>query len=124
MGWTYEHCEPNLRAEIELVKGLFEHETEDLVQTPVYHTRRGNVHYLAVKTTRKAEGTSIVFGVVVLTTHDSEDYFNFGHREIDETEGPCYTQAPARLIRMLTPTDSEYANEWRKRCLENSRGAK
>lgn len=124
MGWTFTNCDRNPNAERELIMREFDWEDDNFKQFPVYHTRRGNVHYLAVKTVHKCDGSFTVFGCVVLTAHDSREYCNFGYKEIYETMGPNESHAPARLIRMLTPTDVEWANEWRQRCLENSKRSK
>jgi hypothetical protein len=35
---------------------------------------------------------------------------------MDETMGPVESRCPERILDLLTPTDSEYANEWRARC--------
>ena len=34
--------------------------------------------------------------------------------------GPCEAECPARILNLLTPTTSGYANEWRKRCRERA----
>ncbi len=33
--------------------------------------------------------------------------------------GPCEAECPARILDLLTPTDKEYALDWRKRCRAN-----
>jgi hypothetical protein len=37
---------------------------------------------------------------------------------MDETMGPNGYNAPARVLDKLTPTDSQFANEWREVCRE------
>lgn len=70
---------------------------------------RGNVHYLAVKITPlDGSNTPLVVGFVCLTRQ------NKGHLDIkvmDEYACPYYCDAPKRLIKKLTPTDDNNANE-------------
>ena len=92
----------------------------------------GSVYYAAVKPLQRYskddDGNEIivdiptneqqVFGVVFLTSTDSKDYFNFSYKEMDETVGPCYYDCPKGILDLLTPTDSEWANNWRAKCRE------
>ena len=43
------------------------------------------------------------------------DCYNWGYKDIDETMGPNEISFPYTWIDLLTPTDSQYANEWRER---------
>lgn len=42
--------------------------------------------------------------------------FNFGYKSMEESMGPNEAECPARILDLLTPTDSEYAKEWRAAC--------
>ena len=80
----------------------------------IHYTKRGSVAYLACKylTTEGKEG---VYGLVLLCSqHDGMK----GYKPVEECMGPFECAAPKKLIDLLTPTDSEYANQWRKKCLE------
>lgn len=46
-------------------------------------------------------------------------YFNFTFKDMDETSGPAEAEAPAAILDLLTPTEHEYAIQWRARCREN-----
>jgi hypothetical protein len=35
---------------------------------------------------------------------------------MDETMGPLEARCPERILDLLTPTDNEYANQWRHDC--------
>lgn len=48
----------------------------------------------------------------------TRDYFNFTVKHMDETVGPGYYDAPAKVLDLLTPTEYDYANEWRAQCRE------
>ena len=59
-----------------------------------------------------------VWGVVMLTSTDSKDYFNFSYKDMSESCGPCYYDCPKGILDLLSPTDSEWANNWRAKCRE------
>lgn len=70
---------------------------------------RGTVYYAAVK-----HGNDI-FGTVAKTYLDQgELIFDL----ISEDEGPYYTECPVSILKMLTPTENEYAKQWRDNCYE------
>lgn len=81
---------------------------------------KGSTYYGAIK----QKNTEKVFAVVFLTSTDMKDYFNFSYKDMDETCGPYYYDCPKGILDLLTPTDSEYANAWRKRCYENIKAKK
>lgn len=66
----------------------------------------------------KKKDTGEVFAAVFLTKWVPNDHFNFGYKSMDETMGPGDTDAPAKVLDLLTPTDSEWANQWRAKCRE------
>ena len=65
------------------------------------------------------ESERVVFGVVFLTSTDIKDYYNFAYKDMDETCGPYKYDCPKGILDLLTPTENEYANEWRRCCREN-----
>lgn len=69
----------------------------------------GSVYYAAVRDNQ----TEDVFAFVVLTSTNKTDFY---YKEMDETCGPCECQCPKSILSLLTPTDNEFANEWRERC--------
>lgn len=71
----------------------------------------GSTYYAAVqiKTPEKTE----VIGCVTLTSVDGCD---IGMKIMEETCGPYQVECPKSILKLLTPTDSEWANEWRKKC--------
>ena len=71
---------------------------------------KGKEFYAAVKNLE----TGKTFGLVVLITKKGDEII---YKEIDESSHPYYYGATKKVISALSPTDSEYANEWRKNCL-------
>jgi hypothetical protein len=72
----------------------------------------GTVYYGAIKNNT----TGDVFGYVCLTSSDKRRGYNFGYKSMDETCGPNESKCPLSILKLLTPTDSKWANEWRERC--------
>lgn len=80
----------------------------------------GSTYYAAVER-KKADGSREVWAAVFLTCGRSSDGTIWGYKDMDETMGPCEDRCPAKILALLSPTDSKYANEWRQRCRENLR---
>lgn len=80
----------------------------------------GSTYYAAVKRTKFATEIepeeSIVFAAICLTSTDMKSYYNFSYKDMDETCGPYECKCPVGILKLLTPTDNEYANEWRQAC--------
>ena len=107
MGWDFHHevapynrkaiCRRNISDKYEVVK--------DAVV--------GTTYYAALR----CKETGEVHALVILTKIWRGDYCNFGMKWIDEESGPCECDCPKSVLEVLTPTDSEYALDWRERCL-------
>jgi len=63
------------------------------------------------------ENGKFTFGAVFRTR---KDHGGWGYRLDEENVGPEFARAPKSLIDILSPTSSDWANSWRKRCLENA----
>lgn len=96
-------------------------------------TMVGSTYYAAVQALKRSAGKDVdgnyiyedipvnerkTFAVVFLTSTDMKDHFNFSYKDMDETCGPCYYDCPKGILDLLSPIDSEWANEWRKKCYE------
>lgn len=93
-------------------------------------TMHGSVYYAAVKDMvryvgRDGNGKSVyepiedgsVWAAVFLTSVKGREFY---YKDMDETCGPCYYDCPKSILSLLSETDSEWANEWRKKCIEES----
>lgn len=92
----------------------------------------GSIYYAAVKTLKrytdesKNEVSDIpdeeqsIWGLVCLTSVDNKDYFNFSYKLISEDMGPAYYDCPSSILKLLSPTNDEFASEWRIRCKERN----
>ena len=83
----------------------------------------GSTYYAAVKKTKFATETepefSKVFAAICLTSTNMKDYYNFSYKDMDETCGPFQCDCPKGILDLLSPTDNEYANQWRQACYES-----
>lgn len=136
MGWTSYHVEPTYKKGKPFIDRKAECDNLFCSDAISYKTNEvvgkyevlksamvGKTYYAAVKKTifaAETEPESIkVFAAVVLTAIDNKDYYNFAYKDMDETMGPYEYNCPKGILDLLTPTDNEYANDWRKRCYEN-----
>ena len=136
MGWTSYHAEHYKNGKIDrkaecdayFLEGLNRGFYEVLKSSMV-----GSTYYAAVKPLKKyggkdKNGITIaidipkeeqrVFAVIFLTSTDMKDYYNFAYKDMDESCGPCHNDCPKGILDLLSPTDNENANEWRKACYE------
>jgi len=62
--------------------------------------------------------THEITAFVVLWKYD-KNAGELSTKVMNETEGPNERKATMKLLKMLTPTDNNYANEWRFDCWKN-----
>jgi len=110
MGWTFYD-----RSKGESDRAHFERELLDGTDYEIVECATvDSVFYAAVRTITTGDVRAMV--VLMDRTHDD---FNFGYRELDEDAGPVSADAPAAVLDALTPTDNEFALEWRRQCRNN-----
>lgn len=110
MGWTWMHRKPGqTTAQVMLA---------EYAEGTVFHASAvvDGVFYAAVETPTRP---GVIWALVVLTGRSPNAYLNFGYKDMDETMGPNEARCPARVLDLLTPTDSTYAVEWRQECRDN-----
>lgn len=106
MGWTSYHTERSTKDEIIYSLERYGHKV-------LKYAAVNGAHYAAVLELNSNK----VFGYVALVRRSST-YENFCIKEMDDTMGPCYYDCPAAILDLLSPTESEFANNWRKKCRE------
>jgi len=89
------------------------------------------VYYAAVEQVVAATDKREVWGAVSLVDYNPRDREGYicGYKDMSEPMGPCECDCPDAILDLLTPTDHQYAEEWRARCRNNAaerraRGAK
>ena len=119
MGWTSYNANYYKNGKVDIKKEVEDYFERNNTETRYYKVLKtsvvGSTVYLAVET-HNSNNEKIVFAGVFLTRTNMKDYYNFAYKDMDETVGPCYYDCPASILKLLSPTDSEYANEWRKAC--------
>jgi hypothetical protein len=116
MGWTYTNKDKHVSAGEYIKSELLVWNNPDAKYTLLdggvvkFRTYYGAVERIDLKTNERR-----VFAVVILLNY-AKGYHNFGYKDMDESCGPVESNCPERILKLLTPTDSEYANEWRQRC--------
>lgn len=127
MGWLiYNHTPDSIRDEI---ARLCTWESEAGRGYPVHISQKGTVWYAAVRNEitggskdapgdfeRDATG-GYTFAAVFLTRRENGGW---GYKDMDETMGPNEAQAPLKLIDLLSPTTSQWAQDWRQKCRDNA----
>lgn len=78
------------------------------------HDDNGNYFYEEVP-----ENERTTWAAIFLTSVDMKDYYNFSYKDMDETVGPYKRDCPKNILDLLSPTESQWANEWRQECYEN-----
>lgn len=132
MGWTSHHAEHYNSHGIDRKKECDAYFMEGInkgTMTIEKSAMVGSTYYAAVRTITKddipiPDDEQTVFGVVMLTAVDNNDYFNFSYKVIEETWGPSERDCPESILKLLSPTESEYAIEWREKCYKNAQEKK
>jgi len=119
MGWLYMSSMKGHKTPKQYLDHQLTYEGESftckVLDSAVVNMKR---YYAAVEKVEKATGERSVICVVCLVNFNPRDKEGmiFGYKDMDETMGPCASDCPARILDLLTPTDSKYATEWRARC--------
>lgn len=120
MGWDYTHAthyKKNGRIDRKAeVDKHYNWQDEKMKVQVLKSCMVGSTYYGAIQVTYFETGKREVTASVVLTRTDCREYFNFGTKGMSECVGPGEANCPASILKLLTPTDDEYALEWRKRC--------
>lgn len=125
MGWIATYRQPN-RPLLEFFQdqGIFSWKDESRVKRRVIDSAlvRFTEFYAAIEEIEVATGVRKVWAAVILvkmTPLSEKDGCNIAYKDMDETVGPYQHNCPERLLKSLTPTDSNWANEWRAKCWNN-----
>lgn len=84
----------------------------------------GSTYYAAVRTSRTGESDKVWAAVFLTSGRSKWDGSIWGYKDMDESCGPCESKCPVSILDLLTPTDCQWANEWRQRCRDYAATAK
>jgi len=119
MGWIYTQKDKD-ESILEFFQRNFDYKKNDgrygkVIACAVVKFRTA---YLAFECFSPEIGKEVV-GVVCKLDYAPNDYYNFGYKDIEESCGPAETECPERILKLLTPTDSEDGIKWREACWQN-----
>jgi hypothetical protein len=109
MGWTGIYTKG--LANTEEVNRIVKNEVSSLDVLRIERNR--GEYYIAYKSRNSGK----VEGLVVITERTPGQVT---YKDMHEECMPYYFGASKKLVGMLSPTDSEYANEWRQECIKVS----
>lgn len=108
MGWT--SCQLPYGEKVdEFLRMECEHDEQRILASSYVNY---SVWYAALKLT-----TNEVVAVICLVRMTKSREISY--KSMDETVGPYEYGCPRKILELLTPTNSEYAINWRKQCWEN-----
>lgn len=115
MGWKYTHILPSKKEDevLKIIKNGINGMKLDVLKLE----HKTSVYYAAVREAGNEKAD--VFGVIVPTAFEQNEYYNLCYRIIRETEAPRQTACSSKLLRLLSPTDDKNANKWRSLVMEN-----
>lgn len=129
MGWTYTHRgnTPIKEFLAETINCENEHGKWLVRDIAVVKMRTA---YMAVKIIRRSKATgqlgmasrkvvAFVFLLDYRPYRPRQPDYDTGYKDMDESMGPCESECPERILHLLSPTDHEYALNWRQRCWDN-----
>ena len=115
MGWTFTHKPKGMP-----VKAFFEKQWRDIDILECYV--KNGAAYMACRFKDLSKDPRTWAAVCLIRYDRNSHEFNFGDKDMDETMGPCYYDAPAKVLDMLTPIpkgqEDSYAAKWRAKCRE------
>lgn len=117
MGWTFTRAQYYKKGKVDKiaeVKSEFDANKAEVLKA----SSVGNKVYVAVKDISNDENEVTAFVFLTSTAFKNDDIHNFSFKSIHESCGPCYYDCPASILKLLTPTSSKYAQEWRNKCWE------
>ena len=115
MGWTETYWAKGTKVKDWFKEG-YTYENDKVKQTVLDTALVARTEaFAAIEQIKKETGERKVFMEVVIMKFYNGDRFNFMYKDMDESFGPNICRCPKRLMKLLTPTDNEYALEWRKR---------
>ncbi|AEG14533.1 hypothetical protein Desku_0934 [Desulfofundulus kuznetsovii DSM 6115] len=124
MGWTCTN-KPKGMSIREFFEREFNYTRDDgrygkILDCAVVNLRTAYIAYEIGDVQGKREVTAIVCAL----SFSPNSYYNFCYKDMSESMGPYYYDCPERILKMLTPTDHEWAREWREKCWERIRAKK
>jgi hypothetical protein len=142
MGWSYTHRDRGITDRDFFCRQFGSKFAETLIDCGSKDGAFYSVHEIPAEQEPRLQPDArgkVRFCHVVLFKRAPKDYYNFGHKTMDEFSGPVDSKCPAKLLAMLSPfkpealvkperkpedrwepnAPAEWAYNWRERCRAN-----
>ena len=120
MGWdgTYTNMYKNGKVDVKrFLDNEFTWKSESGQENTVIKSAMvGSVYYAAISVKNHPQDGDSVFCAVCLTSTKRQDGCNIFWKSMTEYDGPINYDCPIGILKLLTPTDSEWAKNWRLKC--------
>jgi hypothetical protein len=121
MGWLYMKSLQGHAGPRQYLDAQFTFERPETISKVLRSALVGKrAYYAAVEQLRIATGEREVWAAICLVRYNPRDAEGhiFGYKDMEESMGPYECECPESILDLLTPTDAQYAQQWRARCLE------
>lgn len=116
MGWTYTN--KGSQTTKEFFEKEFNYEKPDGKSGKIIRfSATWTTAYMAYEIKTPGQERQVI-AIVCLIRHvpNASDGYTFGYKDMTEDMGPYENKCPKTILDLLTPTTSQYAIDWRKRC--------
>jgi hypothetical protein len=123
MGWLYMTSLAGHAGPRQYLDAQFTYENAGVTSRVLRSALVGmRVYYAAIEHIRAGTSEREVWAAVCLVRYNPRDRdgYIFGYKDMEESMGPVESDCPEPILDLLTPTDKEYALQWRTRCRESA----
>jgi hypothetical protein len=123
MGWLYMTSLKGHGGPRQYLDAQFTYERSDRTSKVLRSALVGmRVYYAAVEQVLLPTGKREVLAAVCLVRYNRRDRegYIFGYKDMEESMGPVESACPESILDLLTPTDAQYARQWRARCRDSA----
>lgn len=113
MGWDVTQVGPNITTK-KFVEYDIKRSYDGIYELVKIHEGKNQYGQKAFYVALKKIETGHVFACVFLTRRKNG---SIAVKVVGESAGPAQIEAPASFIELLSPTDNEWANQWRADCI-------
>jgi len=117
MGWSFTNKREGVSTK-EFFKEEFIMDNEKNVGRVLDCKIRKGVAYVAYEIKNKITNEIKVTAIVCILSYRGDEQYNFGYKDMTEDMHPYYYNCSKSILKLLTKTDNEMAQCWRKECLK------
>lgn len=118
MGWDGTH-KPKTQPLSDFITDIYDSERGEVIGLAVVHRATAYLAYRRFAYVRDGVSYPERVTAKVVLLRWGRGYYNVHYKAMGEECGPCESNCPEKILKLLTPTEDQYALEWRARCWEN-----